>query len=100
MALAESLTHLERWGFHNVVTEIGSCVFPGVGILVGLAMFCLNPVWWIVGPVFSWIGLDRLEKGNLDGASKALWWGRGINWAIVLAVGIWGFLAIRFKATQ
>lgn len=98
VALAEALTQLERWGFNNVATEIGSFVFPGLGILVGLAMFCMNPVWWVVGPIFSLIGLARLEKGDLDGARRALRWGRCINWAIVLVVVFWGFLAIRSKA--
>jgi len=100
VALAAELTHLQYWGFSNVATEIGSFVFPGLGILVGLAMFCLNPVWWVVGPIFSLIGLARLEKGDPDGARRALRWGRCINWAIVLVVVLWGFLALRSKAGQ
>ena len=100
VALAAELTHLQYWGFNNVATEIESFVFPGLGILVGLAMFCLNPVWWVVGPIFSLIGLARLEKGDPDGARRALRWGRCINWAIVLVVVLWGFLALRSKAGQ
>ena len=34
------------------------------------------------------------------GARKTLWLGRGVNWAIVLAVVFWGFLAIRFMAGE
>ena len=98
IVLAEALTQLERWGFHNVATEIGSILFPGAGILTGLVLFCFNPVWWIIGPVFAAVGLHRLEKGDFTGARKALWWGRGVNWAIVFAVVFWGFLAIRSKA--
>ena len=96
--LTEELTQLERWGFNNVATEIGSILFPGAGILTGLLLFCFNPIWWIVGPVFATIGLHRLEKGDFAGARKALWWGRGVNWAIVFAVVFWVFLALRSKA--
>lgn len=98
IALTAELAHLQYWGFNNFATEMGRFVFPGVGFLVGLAMFCLNPVWWIAGPVFSAIGLHRLEKGDFTGARKALRWGRGVNWAIVFAVVFWGFLALRSKA--
>ena len=100
VALAEALTQLECWGFHNVATEIGSILFPGAGLLSGLALFGFSPVRWIVGPLVAALGLHRLEKGDFTGARKALRWGRGVNWAIVFAVVFWGFLALRSKAGQ
>ena len=94
MELSDKLGELSSWGFHNVATEIGSTAFPGAGLLTGLAMFCFNPVWWIVGPIFATIGSRRLVKGDYRGARKALWWGRGINWAIVFAVIVGSRLVI------
>ena len=100
IALTTDLHELSMWGFHNVATEMGSCIFPGVGILVGLAMFCLNPVWWIIGPVFSMIGLGYLEKGDFKSAKNMLLWGRAVNWAIVLPVAIWGCTSIQAKMNE
>ena len=86
VSLSEDLTHLGYWGFHNLATEIASLIFPGLWILVGLAITCLNPIWWIVGPIFNWMGKDHLESGNIDSARKSLLWGRCTNWLIVLGV--------------
>lgn len=82
---AQDLQSLGGWGFNNGVVTTCGTLFPGLGCLVGLLFFLINPFWIVTATIFGIQGTERLKKGDIDGARRSLFNGRFANWMMIVA---------------